>query len=202
MKRLIYGLGLLLVLVIVSGCNTSNDGSNPNNIDSDSTETSLPEKGLSEKAGSPKIVNVDILNTEGKETGHAILKQEKNGVSIEVEAWDLPKGAHGFHIHEKGLCEKPDFKSAGDHFNPSHKKHGFDNPEGPHAGDLPNLEVGEDGKVSESFLNEMVTLKPGEDNSLLREGGTSLVIHSDPDDNISQPAGNAGERIACGVIKE
>lgn len=202
MKRFIYILGVLLVLVVVSGCNKNNSGLNTDSTNHDATETSLTEEGSSEKAGSEKVINVGIINTEGNETGQATLTQEENGVLIEIEAWDLPKGTHGFHIHEKGVCEKPDFKSAGEHFNPTDKKHGFDNPDGPHAGDLPNLEVGEDGKVSESYLNEMVTLKPGEDNTLVREGGTSLVIHADPDDNISQPAGNAGDRIACGVIKE
>lgn len=202
MKRLISVLSVILFLIIVSGCTMNNEGMDTNDLENKAEETSRSEKGLSEKAGSNQVIKVDVINSIGEEVGIARLKQEENGVMIEIAAWDLPKGSHGFHIHEKGICEKPDFKSAEGHFNPVDKKHGFDNPDGPHAGDLPNLEVGEDGKVSETFLNEMVTLKKGEDNSLFKEGGTSLVIHAEPDDNISQPAGNAGARIACGVISQ
>lgn len=200
MKRLIQGLVVLVLLIIISACQMDNEGSE-GQLENESEETSIIEKGASEKAGEQKEIKVNIMNAQGEETAHALLKEEKTGVSIKIEAWDLPKGTHGFHIHEKGICEKPDFKSAGGHFNPFDSKHGFDNPKGPHAGDLPNLEVGSDGKVSESFLNEMVTLQEGELNSLIREGGTSIVIHAKADDNITQPAGDAGERIACGVIK-
>lgn len=153
-------------------------------------------------AESEPSIHVDMMNAEGATIGTATLTQATDGVNVEISASDLPKGTHGFHIHEKGTCEAPDFETAGGHFNPTDAKHGFDNPDGPHAGDLPNLEVGEDGKVKESFLAEMVTLKKGEPNSLLREGGTSLVIHAEADDNVSQPSGDSGARIACGVIAE
>src|SRR5699024_8211654 len=112
----------------------------------------------SEKAGESHEVQVEIINTEGENIGTATLKQETAGVNIAVDVSELSKGTHGFHIHEKGMCEPPTFESAGEHFNPTDMAHGFDNPEGPHAGDLPNLEVSEDGKVQESFVNEMVTL--------------------------------------------
>ena len=202
MKRWILGLSVLMFVLIVSACGGMDNEPNNQNQDEESKEATIINKEASEKAGSTEVVEVEMINSRGEKIGIATLKQEKTGVNIEIEASDLPKGTHGFHIHEKGVCEKPDFKSAGEHFNPIGKQHGFDNPEGPHAGDLPNIEVGEDGKVTESFLNEMVTLQQGEENSLLRDLGTSLIIHADPDDNISQPAGNAGERIACGVIKK
>lgn len=202
-KRWIYVLGLLTLVITLSACGTPNtEEDNEQTGENDAEEASLIEDSHSEKAGSSQIVQVDLKNEGGEEIGTASLKQEAKGVEIQIEVRNLPKGTHGFHIHEKGLCEEPEFKSAGGHFNPTNAKHGFDNPKGPHAGDLPNLEVGEDGKGTESYLNEMITLKKGEKNSIIREGGTSLMIHSDADDYVSQPAGNAGERIACGVISE
>ena len=120
---------------------------------------------------------------------------------IKVNAKDLPEGPHGFHFHEVGNCEVPDFESAGGHFNPTEADHGLEQDNGPHAGDLPNLEVGEDGIVDEEFVAEHVTLKTGEVNSLLQEGGTALVIHAEADDGTTQPSGNSGDRIVCGVIE-
>lgn len=186
---------LLSVIFIISACGASKDS-----IGNQQSEevSSLVDDSQTEAA--KQEVFVDMTNTEGKIIGTATLTQKSEGVNVAISASNLPKGTHGFHIHEKGICELPDFESAGGHFNPTDAKHGFDNPDGPHAGDLPNLEVGEDGKVEESFLAEMVTLKKGQPNSLLKKSGTSLVIHADADDNVSQPAGNAGDRIACGVI--
>jgi len=100
-----------------------------------------------------------------------------------------------------GKCEAPDFKSAGAHFNPTGKEHGFNNPNGEHAGDLANLVVGSNGKGEVQFVNTAVTLRKGEPNSLFKEGGTSLVIHADPDDMHTNPAGNSGDRIGCAVIR-
>src|SRR5699024_2249947 len=102
--------------------------------------------------------------------------------------------------HEKGSCEAPTFESAGGHFNPDDKKHGFDHPDGPHAGDIEKLEVMEDGTVDATFLNDRVTLEKDQANSLFYEEATALVIHAEPDDYYSQPAGDSGNRIACGVI--
>lgn len=143
----------------------------------------------------------NLINTEGKQIGTAKLKQMNDGVQITIDAKNLPAGMHGFHIHEKGICEPPKFETAGAHFNPTNAKHGFDNPKGPHAGDLLNLEVEQDGTVHANVLAKMVTLEKGKKNSLFKADGTSLIIHSDADDYVSQPAGNAGERIACGVIE-
>jgi superoxide dismutase, Cu-Zn family len=106
---------------------------------------------------------------------------------------------HAFHIHDKGDCTSHDFMSAAGHFNPFGKQHGLKNPQGPHAGDLPNLTVGPDGRGSASTVATLVTLKEGK-NSLLQPGGTSLMIHEKADDDVSDPAGNAGARIACGPI--
>jgi Cu-Zn family superoxide dismutase len=106
------------------------------------------------------------------------------------------------HIHSLGKCDGPDFTSAGPHFNPEHKKHGHKNPEGAHAGDLPNLQVAADGTVKTEIVAKGVNLKEGDPDSLLKADGTSLVIHASADDEMTDPAGNAGSRIVCGVIKK
>ncbi|GIW46931.1 MAG: superoxide dismutase [Cu-Zn] 2 [Deltaproteobacteria bacterium] len=148
----------------------------------------------------PRIATAEIYNPEGEKLGVATLMESSDGVRIAIQVYNLPPGLHGFHIHEYGKCSGPDFKSAGGHFNPYGKKHGLKNPDGPHAGDLPNLLVGPNGEATAVVTAPLVTLGSGK-NSLFREGGTSLVIHSGPDDYVSDPSGNSGERLACGVIK-
>lgn len=147
------------------------------------------------------VVTVDLIDINGESVGSAELTEDDNGVTVKVAAEGLPEGPHGFHFHEVGQCELPDFESAGGHFNPTNAEHGLDNENGPHAGDLPNLEVDEAGTVDEEFLAEHVTLKEGKENSLRQEGGTAIVIHADKDDGESQPSGDAGDRIVCGVIE-
>ena len=147
----------------------------------------------------PEKAKATLLNAQGQKVGEALLEETPKGVKISVRVHRLPPGVHAFHIHDKGLCEPPDFQSAGGHFNPFHKEHGLKNPKGPHAGDLPNLVVGADGTEDYETINTLVTLKPGK-NSLLKPGGTSLMIHAGPDDYLSDPAGHAGPRIACGAI--
>lgn len=144
---------------------------------------------------------VELIGTNGEKTGQAELTQMSRGVHIKVEAYNLVPGKHGFHIHENGACEAPDFKSAGAHFNPMNKQHGFDNPKGTHSGDLPNLSVNTDGTVKAEMVAKNVTLEEGQQNSLIRPGGTSLVIHAAADDYKTDPAGNSGARVACGRIQ-
>jgi superoxide dismutase, Cu-Zn family len=141
-----------------------------------------------------------LTNTKGEKIGTAKLRQIKRGVKINLNVSDLPPGTHALHIHAVGKCDPPDFKSAGPHFNPGDKKHGLKNPAGPHAGDLPNFEVGKDGRATVSVIASHVTLGMGPD-SLFHPGGTALVIHEKADDYMTDPAGNAGSRIACGVIE-
>lgn len=136
----------------------------------------------------------------GKEVGAATFTRGEGGVKVDVKVAGLTPGKHGIHIHAVGKCEGPEFKSAGGHFNPFGKKHGLRNPEGLHAGDLPNLEVGKDGKARATFIAKGATLGEGE-GSLFGPEGTALVIHADPDDEKTDPAGASGARIACGVIE-
>lgn len=142
---------------------------------------------------------VDIVDAAGKAIGTATFKERKEGVELVLKVAGLAPGKHGLHLHETGVCIPPDFKSAGGHFNPYHKQHGMDNPQGMHAGDLPNLLVEADGAAELALVAHGITLSSGPA-SLLQAGGTSLVIHAGPDDNLTDPAGNAGPRVACGVV--
>ncbi len=141
----------------------------------------------------------DLTNSKGENVGTAKLKQTSQGVSLALEVSNLPPGVHGFHIHAVGKCEPPDFKSAGGHFNPEGKKHGWENPEGHHAGDLQNLTVDAKGNAKVKVVVPGFTLGEGP-NSLFQTQGMALAIHANPDDNEAHPAGNAGPRIACDVI--
>ena len=151
--------------------------------------------------GSGTSAHADFINSQSQKIGTVVLTQAGDGVKIDVNLTQLPPGTHAFHIHAVGKCEVPDFKSAGGHFNPAGKQHGKDNPNGSHAGDMANFEVGTDGTAKFSTVNTSVTLDQGA-NSVFHEGGTALVIHEKADDYKTDPAGNAGNRIACGVVQK
>jgi Cu-Zn family superoxide dismutase len=151
--------------------------------------------------GAQKSAHADIVNAQGQNIGTARILPAKKGVKIEVSVSQLPPGKHGIHIHAVGKCEGPAFTTAGGHLNPDTKKHGKDNPEGPHAGDLLMIDVKADGTAKATLLDTMVTLGDGS-NSLFHDGGTSIVIHEKEDDYKTDPTGNSGARIACGVIQK
>jgi Cu-Zn family superoxide dismutase len=122
-------------------------------------------------------------------------------VVIKAMLHDLPPGVHAFHFHSKAQCDAPDFKSAGPHFNPGNHKHGILSGEG-HAGDMPNLHVPQSGELSVEVVNSAISLEQGKPNSVFDNDGSSLVVHAKADDYKTDPAGNAGDRIACGVIQQ
>jgi Cu-Zn family superoxide dismutase len=137
-----------------------------------------------------------LLDATGKQVGNATLEPTDGGTKVTLIVTGFKPGKHGFHIHAVGKCEAPDFKSAGPHFNPTGKKHGLESPQGAHAGDLPNLNVADDGAGSATNVAKGVKL-----DALFAGDGTALVIHADPDDGKTDPAGNSGARVACGVIE-
>jgi Cu-Zn family superoxide dismutase len=153
-------------------------------------------------AGEPLRAIAELRTPDGTKVGTVLFQQLTGGVKIKVVIDGLPPGVHGFHIHNYGSCEVRDFRNAGGHFNPQGEEHGFLNPNGPHAGDLPNLVVGADGTATMEFVSGLISLNRLRRNSLLRVGGTSAVVDEGPDDYLTEPAGEGGARIACGVIKQ
>ena len=147
----------------------------------------------------PLSAEAVLKDKDGKQVGVATLIETPEGVRVALSGYRLPPGSHGLHVHAVGLCEPPEFTSAGAHFNPAGKRHGRMNPAGPHAGDLPNLVVAASGEGGLDITTKAFTLSPGP-NSLLGEKGTAFVVHANPDDDKTDPTGNSGGRIACGVI--
>ena len=145
------------------------------------------------------VAHAMLRNAAGVTVATAKLTQTADGVRIALQGDGLPAGPHGIHIHEKGLCEGPAFKSAGGHFNPGAHKHGLWSPQGAHAGDMPNLVVPKEGSFKVEGLLRGVTLWPAA-TGLLDADGSAIVVHAGIDDQTTDPAGGAGDRIACGVI--
>jgi Cu-Zn family superoxide dismutase len=151
---------------------------------------------------------IEMKDAQGNSVGSITLWESGTGpkgagVGFELNLHDLPAGRHGIHIHQNAKCDGPDFKSAGPHFNPDAKKHGLQSPDGHHAGDMMNFSVNEEGKAKLKLTDDDVRLGDGTNgHSLFSNGGTSLVIHANADDMKTDPSGNSGDRIACGVISK
>jgi len=156
---------------------------------------------VSASAARNKGVEVDFKTSDGQDAGTATLTPDGKGVKVKLNLTNLPEGEHALHVHQNAKCDGPDFKTAGPHFNPDKKEHGTKNPKGPHAGDMPlNLQVMADGTDHVSFVSDSISLKKDAPNSVFANGGTAFVIHAKADDMMTDPTGNAGDRIACGVI--
>ncbi len=142
---------------------------------------------------------VEIKDMQGKAVGTITLSPQGTGVGLKLHLHDLPPGQHAIHFHQNPKCDAPDFKSAGPHFNPDGKKHGLENPEGHHAGDMQNFVIDVKGKADATLEDPDVTLTDGP-HSLFSNGGTAIVIHAKADDMKTDPSGNSGDRIACGIV--
>lgn len=148
--------------------------------------------------GAPEQAKAELKNAEGQSVGNVTLTETAHGVMLHVALTNAPEGVHAFHIHTTGKCEPP-FTTAGGHFNPGSKQHGIENAMGMHAGDMPNITVPAGGKLTFDIFNPDVTLKAGP-NSLMDADGSAVMLHATADDYKGDPAGNAGARIACGVV--
>lgn len=169
----------LILLTIVTGC--SNEGQSPGDV-------------------SGNVARAQLLGVDQTEYGEVIVAQADGNLLVNINAQNMSKGPHGVHIHATGKCEGPDFKSAGGHWNPGDKEHGFDNPKGAHMGDFFNLDIGEDGTGSLEATIAGGSLKEGE-SALLDADGAAFVVHEGPDDFKTDPSGESGGRLACGVFK-
>lgn len=178
----------LVAAACAGGPNAGRSSATPNPDPYDESPTSV-------------VANAAMIGTDGKIIGLASLRETRLGVKVEIKMQGLPPGKHGTHVHAAGKCDPPDFTTAGGHFNINGQKHGLAGAVSAHAGDLPNLEVGPDGKGRLLFYNPHLSLNRSASNGLVFGAGTAVVIHAAEDDGKTDPAGNSGARIACGIVR-
>lgn len=172
---------LLPCLMLVGGCATAS------------------EQGVADEAVEAPTAHATLVGPDGSQQGTATLTEAADGLHVLVKAQGLTPGLHAVHIHMTGICTAPDFASAGGHWNPTGKQHGKDNPNGMHMGDMPNMLAGADGSGELEYVVADARISTGAI-PLLDADGAAIVIHANADDNISDPAGNAGGRVMCGTV--
>lgn len=168
---------------------------------SDGRSTATPNADSYDESPTAIVANAAFTDPSGKVVGLASFRETRLGVRVEIKVTGLPPGKHGTHIHAAGKCDGPDFASAGPHYNLNGQKHGVAGAVNAHAGDMPNLVVGPDGKGSLLFYSPHLSLNKAAPNGLTFGAGTAVVIHASEDDERTDPSGNSGARIACGIVK-
>ncbi len=188
MNRLAWAAALSIGL---AGCGSSETASTSN----DAATASADIKEASNAAATVTSAVATLRTAAGATAGSATATTGSGGIIITLNVEDLPRGQHGVHVHMTGRCDPPTFETAGAHWNPASSQHGLENPQGPHAGDMPNLTIGADGRGVLEY-----TLEGGTLNGLLDSDGSAIVVHADVDDQKTDPSGNSGDRIACGIF--
>lgn len=193
MIRLSFPIALTAV-VALAACSPASDTAEQGA----SSETPSNDTAATETPSSGTVGSASLALADGTPAGTVELLSNGGNLSLKIAVTGIPEGTHGFHLHTTGECTPPDFTSAGGHLNPAGKEHGHENPAGSHMGDLPNLEVAADGTASTT-----ADLGSGDQSvidSLFDADGTAVVVHADADDYRTDPTGNAGSRLACGVL--
>lgn len=150
-------------------------------------------------SGPAQTARAELRAADGSARGTVQAVENRDGLRLVINGENLPAGAHGVHVHMIGACNPPDFASAGAHWNPTGKQHGKNNPQGMHMGDLPNMLIGADGRGSLEISIPGARLTGGGE-PMLDADGAALVVHAAADDMMTDPSGNSGGRIACGVF--
>ncbi len=187
----------LMASLVVAGLVASACASGPNVGKSSAT----PNPASYIESPSVPIANAGFVDKDGRILGTASFRETTLGVRVEVNVRDVLPGKHGMHIHAAGKCDPPDFMTAGGHFNPNTKTHGVAGSVSSHAGDVPQIVVGSDGRGSLTFVAPHLSLNRAASNGLAFGAGTAIVIHANSDDEQTDPAGNSGTRIACGIVR-
>lgn len=192
MKKL--PLTALALAIVLAGCEPPDTTDETARDDAMVPATNGTANDIGAEAG-PSRATANLRTVEGAAAGTAAVTAAENGIRVSLQVQGLPSGQHGAHVHMMGKCETPSFESAGEHWNPGSRQHGMENPQGPHAGDMPNLTIGDDGRGTLEH-----TLLGGTMEGLLDDDGSAMVIHTAADDQKTDPSGNSGARIACGVF--